>query len=130
MEAEVVRDSILFISGSLDRTLGGAELDPATSDNTYRRSLYYRCSKEKRSTYVALFDGPSVVECYRRNESIVPQQALALMNSNLNHQQSKIAANRIRNAVVASNQVEYSTSDFVRRAFMEILGREPSSYRG
>ena len=31
--------------------------------------------------WMAVFDGPSVNECYERKPSILPQQALALFNS-------------------------------------------------
>ena len=33
--------------------------------------------------FLALFDAANVSECYRRSESVVPQQALALANSPL-----------------------------------------------
>ena len=45
------------------------------------------CTSSTRTTtttsFLTLFDDASVLECYRRTESIVPQQALALANSKL-----------------------------------------------
>ena len=42
--------------------------------------------------FLATFDGPNVLECYRRTESVMPQQALAMANSRLVLAQSRLAA--------------------------------------
>ena len=76
--AEAVRDATLAASGSIENRLHGAELDHNLGLTSGRRSLYFRVSKEKRMTFTSLFDGPNVSECYRRNETIAPQQALAI----------------------------------------------------
>ncbi len=125
MEAEVVRDSTLHLAGNLDHSRGGEDLDPNTADTTNRRSIYYRCSKEKRPMYIALFDGPSVVECYRRNESIIPQQALALMNSEFNHRQAKLVAQLIRDRNSGQLEGAEAKQSFVEEAFWTVLGRAP-----
>ena len=83
MEAEVVRDSVLALSGRLDLELGGPDIDYALGQKVARRSLYFRTAREKQMTFLKVFDAASVGECYRRAESIVPQQALALANSPL-----------------------------------------------
>ena len=81
MEAEAVRDNVLSVAGSLDRTVGGPDLDPELGMKSLRRSLYFRHAKEKRVTFLRLFDSPNVLSCYRRSDSVMPQQALALANS-------------------------------------------------
>ena len=43
-------------------------------------------------TFLDLFDRPNVVECYRRSESVVPQQALAMANSPLSLAQARLLA--------------------------------------
>lgn len=48
MEAEAIRDNVLLVAGSLNRTVGGADLDPETGLKSTRRSLYFRHAKEKR----------------------------------------------------------------------------------
>ena len=75
MEAETVRDSVLCVAGQLDTTLGGADLEYATGLTVPRFSLYFQHANEKQMTFLKLFDMASVNECYRRSESIVPQQA-------------------------------------------------------
>ena len=57
-----------------------------------RRSLYLRHAQEKRAVFLKVFDSPSANDCYRRIESVMPQQALALANSPLAH---RTAATRL-----------------------------------
>ena len=83
MEAEAVRDSVLSVAGKLDPTTGGPDLDPAAGLTNYRRSVYFRTANEKQMVFLQVFDAPSPTECYRRSQSVVPQQALALANSPL-----------------------------------------------
>ena len=83
MEAEAVRDNLLSAAGMLDPTLGGPDLDPGLGMISRRRSLYFRHAKEKRAVFLKVFDSPSAIDCYRRVESVMPQQALALANSPL-----------------------------------------------
>jgi hypothetical protein len=63
-----------------------------------------------------MFDDANVLDCYRRDQSIVPQQALALSNSKL----SLEAAGKIAAKITATDDTE-----FVRRAFVLLLASEP-----
>jgi hypothetical protein len=83
MEAELVRDNLLFVSNALDATMGGPEIDHKQGLSSKRRSVYLRIAAEKEVEFLKLFDGPSITECYERRPSVVPQQALALANSGL-----------------------------------------------
>lgn len=121
LEAEVIRDNVLATAGQLDRRMGGEELAADKGLTTNRRSLYYRHAPEKSMEFLSIFDSASPGECYRRNKSIVPQQALALVNSELSLTQAKTLA-----ADIASRTGEDPT-EFVRHAFVSVLGREPTS---
>ena len=70
MEAQVVRDSLLHLSGELDLTMGGSSVDP--DGETKRRSIYFNHSPEKRSLFLSTFDDADLLQCYRRSESVVP----------------------------------------------------------
>src|SRR5262249_51651150 len=83
LEAEAVRDNLLYVSGDLDPTRGGPDIDHKLGLTSKRRSLYLRTAAEKEVEFLKIFDGPSVTECYERKTSVVPQQALALANSEL-----------------------------------------------
>jgi hypothetical protein len=81
MEAQLVRDSLLHLSGDLEAALGGPPIDLARQEASRRRSLYFVHSHNDHHKFLSVFDDANVLECYRRSESIVPQQALALSNS-------------------------------------------------
>ena len=82
--------------------MGGEEIDQNAGLTNGRRSVYFRSTKEKKMTFLSLFDSPNVVECYRRSESIVPQQALALANGALTLNMARDLAAQMSPAVVAS----------------------------
>ena len=93
MEAEVVRDSVLALGNSLDLTMGGPPIEHTQGQAVLRRSLYFRQDKERQMTFLSLFDGAKVGECYERKSTVAPQQALAMFNSRLAAEQAqKIAA--------------------------------------
>jgi hypothetical protein len=123
LEAEAVRDAMLFVSGKLDSKLGGPEIDQQLASQSPRRSLYLRHAYEKQAKFLELFDGPSVNECYRRGESIVPQQALALENSELALEQSRRLAGQLS---MESASGPLPDDKFVVEAFEKTLGRQPS----
>src|SRR5262249_22323843 len=83
LEAEAVRDGILHAAGELDRRVGGPVLENKEEATSRRRSLYFSVYPEDGGSlkFLELFDAPDPCECYRRTESIVPQQALAMTNS-------------------------------------------------
>ncbi len=121
MEGEIIRDSVLAVAGQLDRTLGGPELDHKLGLSTRRRSLYYRHAPEKMMEFLTLFDAANVTECYRRTESIVPQQALALSNSTLVLAQARLLARKLTKGL---GPVTPATQPaFVNAGFEHVLGR-------
>jgi hypothetical protein len=127
-DAEVIRDSLLHLAESLDTTQGGPELDHQTADVTNRRSIYYRHANEKRVTFLELFDQPGGGEGYQRTESIVPQQALALLNSRFVIEHSRRLAGQLWSRVItdASDSSENLEERFVALCFRKILCRDPS----
>ncbi len=134
LEAEAVRDATLHVAGSLEHQPGGPDLDPNLGLTSGRRTLYFRNSKEKRMTFTSLFDGPNVSECYRRSESIAPQQALAMANSGLTLAQSRILAGKLAECALSesrnSDRVWLNSSPgrraFVSLAFEHLLNRQPT----
>ncbi len=121
MEAEIVRDCVLHVAGRLDEAMGGPDLDHASGQTTHRRSVYYQHAYEKQMTFLKLFDVANVEECYRRGFSVVPQQALALANSPLAIEQSRLLA-----AQLTGNKHErLADAEFVRRAYVHLLNRPP-----
>jgi mono/diheme cytochrome c family protein len=132
MEAESVRDAILAVSGQLDLTQGGPELEQSAGLTSRRRSLYFSHHGETRMEFLELFDAPSTLDCYRRTTSVLPQQALALSNSELTREQSRLLAAKLRTELSgsgssATSDRDHSDRSFVTAAFEQILSRSPSS---
>lgn len=115
LEGEAVRDSMLSVAGELDGTMKGPEIDPTKGFESRRRSLYFSHSPDAQMEFLKVFDGPNPTECYQRNESVVPQQALAMANSQLSQELAQKLAKRLEGPA------------FVDRAFQTILGRLPSA---
>ncbi len=123
MEGEVVRDSILFLAGRLDPKIGGAEQPVAAAESGVRRTIYYRYASGDNIPLLSMFDAANVTECYRRHETIVPQQALALSNSGMVLTRAGDIASVIESEVGGSPQARGA---FVDSAFERILGRAPT----
>ncbi|MCA8991576.1 MAG: DUF1553 domain-containing protein, partial [Planctomycetaceae bacterium] len=81
LEAEVIRDSLLAVTGELDTTLyGKGTLDLQSK----RRSLYFTVKRSNLIPILKLFDAPDAMQGIgSREESTVAPQALALLNSPL-----------------------------------------------
>ena len=121
MESQVIRDSLLRLSGQLQETLGGPPIDPQAEAMSLRRSLYFRQSREHQHKFVGMFDDANILRCYRRQESIIPQQALTLANSKLTFR----AASKINEKLSQDKTVD--DPEFIEKAFRLILGRPPTT---
>lgn len=121
LEAEVVRDSLFAVAGKLDLTMGGPDIDHNQGLTVPRRSVYFRHAEDRQMLFLKIFDGASAIECYQRTESTVPQQALALMNSDLTRAHSKLIAQEL------SMQVGTDPAVFTRAAFERLLCRPPTA---
>ncbi len=123
LDAEVIRDSVLHVAGSLDLKQGGADIDYADGETIPRRSVYFRHAYEKQMTMLVLFDAAGPNECYRRSESIIPQQALALANSTLSLSESRNLARSLWDEAQNGEQPE---TYFIQLAFKQLLARSPT----
>lgn len=81
IEAEAIRDSLLAISGQLDRT----RHEKGTLDvKNPRRSIYLTVKRSQLTPMLQLFDAPAAIQAIgQRMESTVAPQALTLMNGPL-----------------------------------------------
>jgi mono/diheme cytochrome c family protein len=127
MEAEVVRDSILFAAGQLDSTMGGPEIEIKDSAASRRRSIYLSHHGESRAPLMATFDAADPGECYRRVESVVPQQALALSNGDLSVESSRVIARKLWNKLSAEDAANANDRAFIDAAYELLLTRKPTA---
>ena len=135
VEAEVIRDSILQASGSLDRSLGGKsyrihnekktyaqwEVIDNHSEKTWRRLLYQERMRRVDDKNFTAFDFPDCGQIRaRRPVSTTPLQALNLMNSQFIVEQSKRVAQR------AKEESDDDKTKSLQRCFELVLNREPT----
>ena len=79
LEAEIIRDTMLAVSGVLDRRqFGPGTLDPAS----LRRSVYFTVKRSKLVPMMTVFDAPDALgSLAERPTTTVAPQALLLMNN-------------------------------------------------
>lgn len=133
LEAEVVRDAVLAVSGQLDLTTGGPPVElttPAdglsearfapTSGGAQRRSIYLFARRVYPLKFLELFDSPIMpVNCTQRTSSATVLQSLALLNSEFLFEQADRMASRVAAAAGEDSAAQ------VQFAFQLALARPP-----
>jgi hypothetical protein len=140
LEGEIIRDTMLAVAGTLNPKLFGPPVFPAmprdaiaTGSNvkwpldavdgpdTWRRSIYIFIRRSLTLPMVAAYDGPdAAASCGRRQETIVPAQALELLNGPFALEQARHFADRVRQDAGPDPAAQ------VRRAMALAWGRDPS----
>jgi hypothetical protein len=95
---------------------------PVKDEDSRRRGLYYVHSHNDHQRFLGVFDDANVLECYRRSQSIVPQQALALSNSKLALTMAAKINDRLHRDLGPVGD-----ADFLRAAFAAVLSAEPTA---
>jgi len=116
LDAEQVRDSMLSVSGALDRKMGGpsADLTPGYA----RRTVYGKVSRYHLDQYLQLFDFPSPgFSAEKRHITSVPLQRLFFMNSDFVQQQAELLARRV--------STEPDNAARIRKMYRLLFGRDP-----
>jgi hypothetical protein len=135
IEAESVRDAILFVSGRLDASLYGPPIDPHRQnedaqkrlfsgplDGGGRRSLYVKVTIMEPPRFLAAFNQPAPkIPTGRRDVTNTPAQALALLNDPFVTAQAAHWAERL---VAAS---ETTLASRLSHMFHTALGRQPTA---
>jgi hypothetical protein len=116
LEAEVVRDSVLAISGLLEeRMFGPGTLDPSHK----RRSIYFMVKRSQLVPMMQLFDAPEpLVSIGARPETTIAPQALLFLNSPQVRQSSITLAQELQSPDLAAA---------VERGFQLAIGRHPTT---
>jgi len=142
VEAEILRDSILAVSGCLNPHFFGPATKPrmnpeaisvtnpekhydewparvVDSPKTWQRSIYIFVKRSNLFPFLQVFDASDAIgSCTRRNPTTVAPQALTLLNDPFVREQARAFAARL--SPLASRDAR------VRTAFDLALGRDPS----
>jgi hypothetical protein len=141
LDAESLRDSLLFVAGKLDLekrggpgfrpdiprdaleglSMKGEAWKPSPPAEQNRRSVYIFAKRGLLSPLLTTFDFPdTTLPSCQRDVTTVPTQALALLNNPFVHEQSAALAKRIGTSG--------SHGDQVKRAWQLALARAPRPF--
>jgi hypothetical protein len=137
LESEAIRDTMLAVSGKLDRTLGGPPIPVEgkpdgtfvvktaglpTPTSQYRRSLYLLQRRNYHPTILGVFDQPTLTSnCSGRTSSAVVLQSLTLLNDPFVQEQAKFLAERVAKSAGGETPEKLSA-----RAYRLVLTRSPT----
>jgi Protein of unknown function (DUF1553)/Protein of unknown function (DUF1549)/Planctomycete cytochrome C len=141
LEAELVRDNALAISGLLVPNIGGPSAKPYqpakywenlnfptrewqndAGEGLYRRGLYTWWQRSYLHPSLVAFDAPSREECAaERNRSNIPQQALVLLNDPTYVEAARVFAARIL------SECKGTPEDRITWAWQQALQRKPTA---
>jgi hypothetical protein len=135
LEAELVRDNVLKVSGLLSHKVGGPSVfppqppsvtaegaygalkwEPSPGEDRYRRGLYTFSKRTAPFAMFTTFDGPSGEACVARREvSDTPSQALAVLNDVMFVEAAQALG---RQLAAASGTTEIKARDLWRRCLV------------
>jgi len=144
LDAEVLRDQVLSLSGLIVPTLGGRGVNPyqppniwepvgfansntrnykqGLGDDLYRRSMYTFLKRTAPPPFMSSFDGPNREQsCAARGRSNTPMQALQLMND-VQHVE---AARNLAQRIIKEGGVDANMR--VRWAWRVVTARHPEA---
>jgi cytochrome c553 len=137
MEAEVIRDSLLSVSGRLDSTMYGRSIAPYLTpfmdgrgrpmksgplDGDGRRGIYLNVRRNFLNPMFLAFDMPVPFSTMgRRNVSNVPAQALTMMNDPLVTSQASLWAERTR-----KGGIDQSPRERIETLYLTAFSRPPT----
>jgi mono/diheme cytochrome c family protein len=130
LEAEAVRDSLLAVSGTLDRRMYGPG---SLNESMARRSIYFTIKRSRLPNAMLVFDWPEhLVSMGKRPNTTVAPQALYLMNSPQVRHYAKGLAGRAKQSVDAAYQLALGrpATDAEKEAATAFMGSQAARYPG
>ncbi len=118
LEAEIIRDALLSVGGSLDPRMYG----PSILDNTPRRSVYLRVKRSELIPFMTVFDAPEPTQSIgERSATTVPTQALTMLNSKFVREQAEKLAARLKPVA------EKSLPEAISQGYQIAFARQPTA---
>ncbi len=119
LDAEAIRDSILFASGEIDLRAKGESSE--LGDDNRRRTVYVRVGRYQQNETLALFDFPSTsIHVEQRGVTNVPLQKLFFLNSSFLRLRAEALAARLE--CLATGE-----SERIGAAYQLLFHRAPSA---
>ena len=138
LDAEMIRDALLVVSGKLDPTTRGPPVpiesrpdglviikdkDCPTLTSKWRRSVYVLARRNYQLSILSTFDQPAMsMNCTRRMPSAVVAQSLTMLNDPFVLEQASFLAQRIANETADADDARH-----IERAFELMFARKPDA---
>ena len=122
MDLEAMRDSLLFVAGQLDQSMGGPAVNIVTAPFSKRRSVYGQIERQNLPAFFRTFDFATPdSHSPQRFTTTVPQQALFLMNSPF--------VIELAGALVKRPEIESAVepAERIQRMYALLFGRAPTN---
>ena len=121
LDLEAMRDSLLAVSGQLDRKAGGPAVELTTAPYSTRRTVYGFIDRQNLQGLFRTFDFSSPdASSAQRFRTTIPQQALFMMNSPFVIEQAKAFSKRPELASEASPPLK------IKKIYQALFNRAPS----
>ncbi len=133
LQAELIRDAMLAVSGQLDATpfgpyvatrqtaVGEVVVNPQDA-GARRRSVYLQQRRSQTLSMLKVFDAPAIATvCTTRPSSTVPLQSLSLLNSDFAVVTAEAFAKRLR------TETDGTDAALIQRAWLLAIARAPTA---
>lgn len=131
MDAEVIRDSMLAVTGKLNPQMYGpsssiqrmsdGQVHTEDTPGNYRRSIYMLHRRSQPLTFLETFDAPRIsTNCIQRRTSNVVSQALLMLNGGFSDRRARELA------VSIARDVGDGPAEQLELAYWSVLGRSPA----
>jgi Protein of unknown function (DUF1553) len=118
LDAEELRDSVIFAAGDLDLKKTSGPSEDFTADNT-QRTVFCKVSRYRLSDYLQVFDFPNPsFTAEQRFSSNVPLQRLYFMNNPFVYKQAGVLAEKVHD--------EPTERDRIVKAYELVYERKPT----
>jgi len=125
LDAEALRDSLLFVTGTLDERVGGPPQNLSDANNK-KRTVYGRVARGGPNRLLVLFDFPDPnLSSEQRSITNVPLQGLFFLNSDLIWRQAGTLVQHI-NSEAGLNSEEENTRK-IEKAYSLLFGRKATA---
>jgi hypothetical protein len=127
LEADQIRDAILWATAELDLKTGGPSVDASKP----RRTIYTKWLRNSRDPLIEAFDPPDgYLSTPQRNVTTTPMQSMVMINGSYALQRAQALAGRIEKTSSLKPQASStraSDEERVTAAYRFVYSREPSA---
>ncbi|EMI52683.1 PSD1 and planctomycete cytochrome C domain-containing protein [Rhodopirellula sallentina] len=127
IDFEAMRDSMLAVSGKLDRRIGGRSVKLSQTPYSTRRTVYAYVDRVELDPMLRAFDfATPTTSTAQRSVTTVPQQSLFVMNHPFVIECAKELAALVRPSALTTDASTSQPNTAINKLFERVLGRNAS----